>query len=168
MTPEDHNKLNGILHLAYGGLQSLIFGGIALFIPAFLAASPNTGGEIAIVGGVIFIIFFVMWLLFALPSLIAGYGMLKRKSWGRIAGIIASVLAVMNVPHGTLLGIYSLWFLFGEKGSRFYDHAATNAYAPPQMNPSYAQPFDAAHNFGNEQQREKVYAPPTQPPSNWR
>jgi hypothetical protein len=54
--------------------------------------------------------------LLTIPALVAGYGLLKKKTWGRVAGIVAAVCAAMSFPFGTALCVYALWFFFGEAG----------------------------------------------------
>jgi hypothetical protein len=44
-------------------------------------------------------------------ALIAGYGLLNRRPWGRVVAIIAAILALIKFPFGTALGIYTLWVL---------------------------------------------------------
>ena len=44
--------------------------------------------------------------------LVASIGIYIRSIWGRIAGIIVSVLALMNFPLGTIFGVVGL-FAFG-------------------------------------------------------
>jgi hypothetical protein len=48
--------------------------------------------------------------LVSLPGLITGIGLLKRKSWARVLALVLGVLALPNVPLGTALGIYAIWF----------------------------------------------------------
>jgi hypothetical protein len=50
-------------------------------------------------------ILFVTTLLFAIPKIIAGYGLRNEKSWARIWTIIACCMAVMSFPLGTALGM---------------------------------------------------------------
>ena len=58
-------------------------------------------------------------LVVGLPSFIAGYAMLKRKSWAKVAGIISSCLCALSFPVGTALCVYTFWFLFSES-ENFY------------------------------------------------
>lgn len=168
MTPEQHNNLVANLHLAYAGLQSLLLLGFGLLFAFLLANMPSDGGEGLFVGGFLGIVLLVSWLFSALPSIIAGYAMKDGKSWARTASIIASCFAVINIPHGTALGVYSLWFLFGDKGNQFYQEANNPSYMtpPPQINPAY-NPNYSTPNFDERRERETVYTPPTQPPD-WR
>ena len=58
-------------------------------------------------------------LCFFLPGIIAyviaGYGLLKYKSWARILAIILAILNLILYPIGTALGIYTLVIMFNEE-----------------------------------------------------
>lgn len=131
MTPQDHNKLIGVFHLVHGGMQAfgvliavvfLLFGGV-------LAAA--SGGRDAAAPLLIFVVVAALIIavtaIFILPSIIAGYGMLKHKSWARTLGIIAAIVSLPCIPTGTALGVYSLWFLLGDEGKRFYLNGGSDA-----------------------------------------
>jgi hypothetical protein len=132
MTNEDHNKTLGIMHFAYGALHGLMMLPIGILFAVFV---PVVGGGVGTHNGmplIIYVLFLTMITIFGLfysvPSLLAGYALLKRKSWARMAAIIASVTAAMNVPLGTALCIYSLWFFFGD-GARMHDKASLSSHA---------------------------------------
>jgi hypothetical protein len=57
-------------------------------------------------------------------ALIAGYGLLNRRPWGRIVAIIAAILALIKFPIGTALGIYTLWVLAPGASGLEYDAIA--------------------------------------------
>jgi hypothetical protein len=57
-------------------------------------------------------------------ALIAGYGLLNRRPWGRIVAIIAAILALLKFPIGTALGIYTLWVLAPGASGLEYDAIA--------------------------------------------
>jgi hypothetical protein len=57
--------------------------------------------------------------LLSLPGVLAGYGLLTRKSWGRLLALVVSILGLMNFPLGTIIGVYALWVLL-QKESSFY------------------------------------------------
>ncbi len=59
--------------------------------------------------------------LLALPGLLAGIGLLRRRNWGRIVAIIVSFLNLLNVPIGTAIGAYSLWVLFQDAATEYFD-----------------------------------------------
>ena len=57
----------------------------------------------------------------ALPGLLAGIGLLRRRNWGRVLAIIVSFLNLLNIPIGTLIGGYSLWVLFQDAATGYFD-----------------------------------------------
>jgi len=74
-------------------------------------------------------------LVFAGVTLMAGWKMLKEKTVGRTWGIAASIISLLSFPLGTALGIYGLWFLFGEGGKNFYRGGnSINNFPPPPPN----------------------------------
>jgi hypothetical protein len=108
----------GILWLVYAGLR--IFSGLfgvlilhGLFGSHFGNSDFNLGWSP----------FGSMWLaslwpmaLFSLLTsvcciLLTGYALLTRQPWGRIFAIVFGILALIHLPLGTALGIYTLWVL---------------------------------------------------------
>jgi zinc-ribbon domain len=57
-------------------------------------------------------------------ALIAGYGLLQRRPWGRVLAIVVAVLTLFKVPFGTALGIYTLWVLVPGSSGMEYDSIA--------------------------------------------
>ncbi len=124
MTAKEHNKTLGILFLVYTGLQLL--GAVVAFFAmvgmlGFIAseARGRDAAPLAIMT-VVFICAMFVAVLLLIPSLVAGLKMRKGKLSGRTWGIIAAIIALLNIPLGTVLGIYALWFLFSEGGKNFY------------------------------------------------
>ncbi len=140
MTAREHNKMLGILFLVYTGFQLLgvIVGFLAIFGMLGFIASEAKGRDTAplAIMTVVFIGAMFFAVLFLIPSLVAGLKMRKGKLSGRTWGIIAAIIALLNIPFGTALGIYALWFLFGEEGKNFYLEGGGN----PNMMSSQHQP----------------------------
>ncbi len=141
MTGKEHNKLLSIFMLVHGGLQIfgviimiLIYGGIGT---AMLAnARPDEEQMIGgIFIGVMLLIAFIS-LFFVIPQFVGGWKLLKEKTSARTWGIVACFLCLLSFPFGTAVGIYGLWFLFGEEGKIFYlsDGNMANNYPPPPPN----------------------------------
>ena len=95
---------------------------------AFLPDQPGGGPPPAFLA-VMFLFVFVFQMLFALPSFIAAYGLRKKKSWARIASIVAAVVSGMNVPVGTAACVYALWFFLGENWKEVYPEATSSGQA---------------------------------------
>jgi hypothetical protein len=172
MTSEEHNKTLGICHLAYGGLMMFFMIAMCIFMWVMLSAlPPRPGGpdpEMPLAFfGIMFAFMIIYSLIFFAPSLVAGYAMLKHKSWARTASIVAAVLEVMSFPFGTAVGVYSFWFMFSEAGKSLYDPAHARSpqrpYALHDAPPQPASGWNAQTSFGREQE----YVPPAEPPT-WR
>ena len=121
----DHIRTIGILNMVMGGLAALI--GIAgFFILGGIAGAVGFSGDsdsrmaapiLATIGLGIAIFFMVL----ALPSLIAGWGLMNFKPWARVLMIVVSFFHLFNIPIGTALGVYGLWALLSDEGRRLFE-----------------------------------------------
>ena len=57
----------------------------------------------------------VIILIFSIPGLLAGWGLLHYEEWARILTIVLSVLNLFAFPFGTALGVYGLWTLLNQQ-----------------------------------------------------
>ena len=121
----------GVLGILGSLMVLLIFGGAAGIIsmaapndPDALLAVPIVG----LIGGILVMLIFTL----SVPGIIAGIGLLKRRPWARILTIVLSVLNLINIPFGTLLGIYGLWVLLSRNIGPLFDATpAATPLAPP-------------------------------------
>ena len=132
---ETHVRVLGALQIAMGALGlfgavvlSVITGGAASIVGA--SGDPDAGIAVPIIGitGVALVAFLVA---LALPSVVIGIGLLRLRPWARIAGIVISVLSLMAIPFGTILGVYGLWVLFSRDTERLFMTPASPA--PPMV-----------------------------------
>ena len=105
-----------------------------IFLRAF--TTHNFGNDAWIFGGRFHGAFPPMWMAGLWPmiafatvfaaavALVAGYGLLNRRPWGRIVAIVAAILALIKFPLGTALGIYTLWVLAPGASGLEYDALA--------------------------------------------
>jgi hypothetical protein len=169
MTPQDHNKMIGIMHIIYGGFNALM---LIIFVPFFLAiggiaaSDPNAPPAVTAIFGFFGLFMLVLALVFGLPPILAGYAMLKRKSWAKVMGIIAACVESLSFPFGTALCVYTLWFLFGQ-GENF--HRGGNLFAPHDWRGSLrdGSAYDWETQRASQSSRPREYVPPPQPPD-WR
>lgn len=123
-----HVKVLGGLYLALSalGLFAALFLALAVGTASGIvgATADSEGAAIAlpIIGfaGTALVVFLVA---VSLPGLIAGIGLLKFRSWGRILGIIVAILNLIHIPVGTIVGIYGLWVLFNKDTERLFSDA---------------------------------------------
>ena len=65
-----------------------------------------------------------MFILTSVPEVIAGIGLLKRRSWARILAIILAIPDLIQIPIGTAIGIYALWVLLNSETAQLFAHAS--------------------------------------------
>ena len=113
---QEHVRLLAILWFAFGAFEML--GGVVLMILANtlfvnLAAmqTPQPGEpSLAFLRPLISVVgIFVLGK--GLAGVLAGYGLLNREAWGRVLALVLGFLALIHVPIGTALGVYTLWVL---------------------------------------------------------
>ena len=128
---ETHVKVVGALNIVFAALGlcsaavlSLIFAGSAAVVAA--DADPDARIAIPILGltGSALVGFLVVW---SLPSLFVGIGLLRRRPWARIGGIVVALLALIVVPFGTVFGVYALWVLFSPDTERLFTPPSTTS-----------------------------------------
>jgi hypothetical protein len=99
-----------ITGLFFTSLGVLVSAGVLLFAPMFYGAPLWRPADEAIVLAVVLFVSAVFFVI-GIPTLVAGIGLLKHRSWARILAIILAVLALIMFPIGTAVGLYTLWVL---------------------------------------------------------
>jgi hypothetical protein len=130
---ETHVKVLAILYLVFSGLSVLLAVVICLATGVVTSivgtAADPADAQLAIpfirLGGGVAALFFVAW---AAPGLVIGLGLLKRRPWARLLGIVMSAVSLMHIPLGTALGVYGLWVLFHRDTEHLF---AANASPSP-------------------------------------
>lgn len=111
-----HLKVTAVLFIVMGAvliclalLTSLVFSVLGGIIGA--SGDEDAGVAIAILGlsGITLTIFL---LVMAVPYIVCGWGLRKRRRWARILGIVLAALALTKFPIGTAFGVYALIILF--------------------------------------------------------
>ena len=122
---QTHVKVVAVLFIVFSALGVLValgalamFGGAAGIVGA-AAEGDDAALALPIIGltGTIVTIFL---LAISVPGLLAGYGLLNLKSWGRILGIVLCAINLINIPFGTVFGIYGLWVLLNKDSERLF------------------------------------------------
>ena len=114
------------IHIAFGALgvlAALAVGGV-VGGAGFFADDAQTAGILVLVAGFIA----VGLALLSVPSLVGGWGLLKRRPWARMLVLIVSFLNLLNFPLGTLAGGYSIWVLMNDESRHILSGA--DSYPP--------------------------------------
>jgi tRNA A-37 threonylcarbamoyl transferase component Bud32 len=117
-------------HVTLVAVLGIVFGGLGIAIGLMGLAAISGGGLISgdiiamritrIVGPAVALFFF----LTSVPEVIAGIGLLKRRSWARILAIVLAILDLIHIPIGTAIGIYALWVLLNDETARLFADAS--------------------------------------------
>jgi hypothetical protein len=127
----EHVRLVGILWMAYSALHAV--GGVAVIIVArvifgHMIHIPNgPPPEVTVWLRPILSLVGMFLLVKAAVGLVAGLGLLQRQEWARTVALVVGFLALLNVPIGTALGIYTLWVLLPAQSDEEYKALAQAA-----------------------------------------
>ena len=120
---DQHIKILSVLFIILGVLGLAVAIAFLVFGAGTAATilSTDQSGEAAVgaawAGGCMTFIAALIGLL-SVPSIIAGWGLSKRKSWARILAIIIAILSLPQFPIGTAIGVYALVILFNEEAKQ--------------------------------------------------
>lgn len=119
---QTHVKVVAVLLIvlsAFGVLLALGMGAIFSFAGMASAGADDTGIAVPLLGmtGTMLTVFF---LAISLPGLIAGFGLWAFKPWARILAIVICAINLINIPFGTIFGVYGLWVLLKKETERLF------------------------------------------------
>ncbi|UCH94106.1 MAG: PspC domain-containing protein [Candidatus Aminicenantes bacterium] len=106
---EEHVRILGILYIALSALG--ILAAIIVFVVLVGSGIITGDDEVIFITRIVGISVSGLLLLLSLPGIFAGLGLLKYESWARILAMVLGILNLVNIPFGTILGIYTIWVL---------------------------------------------------------
>jgi hypothetical protein len=126
MKQESHSRLVASLHLVHGFVAAASAVGLFLSVAVLFGfqaalewwlfpAGDSTGSDpefwlyvfaVAVVAAYVLIA-----LLFTVPALAGGFGLLGHKDWARKLVLVSAVVAALDFPFGTAIAVYTFWFL---------------------------------------------------------
>ncbi|HEV2709907.1 MAG TPA: zinc ribbon domain-containing protein [Edaphobacter sp.] len=123
-------QMLGILWCIFGAYR-VISGLIAIFILRiaifhnFGGGGWQWGGHLSPVWANVFVpLITVISIVTAFLAFLVGFGLLRRRSWARVVGIVVAILSLFKFPIGTALGIYTLWVLVPAESAMEYEAIA--------------------------------------------
>jgi hypothetical protein len=129
-----HVKVIAALYLVFGALFVIaaLFSSVTFGVFASLAgSSPEEGAPLGMaILGLTGVALALVLIVIGAPSIVCGWGLLKRRPWGRILGIVLAAIAVIHFPLGTVFGVYVLWVLFQKRTEALFDTPMSGAVDP--------------------------------------
>jgi len=104
-----HTRIVAILWLVWSVfhlLPALAFFSMGSFAMPFMHGFlqlPFLGPLMAVIGGLV--------MFCSVLGIVAGWGLLSFQPWARMLAIVLGCFALISIPFGTALGIYTLWVL---------------------------------------------------------
>jgi hypothetical protein len=125
---DTHVKVLGSLQIALGAM--VLFGALILVfvfggVTSAISASGDADAQVALpIIGITGMALITCLAVVGVPSVIIGVGLIRLRPWARIAGIVISILSLMMIPFGTIVGVYGLWVLFSKETEQLFSKPA--------------------------------------------
>jgi hypothetical protein len=115
-----HVTVVGAIHIGFGLV------GLILALGAFFAlnfAKNMVGGDEVptMVLGFLSVSVPILVGFLSTIGLIGGIGLLSYQPWARYLVIVVAALGCLNIPIGTLKGVYSLWVLLQDETVKMFE-----------------------------------------------
>jgi hypothetical protein len=116
-----HVTVVGAIHIGFGILG--LIGAIAVFFALNFAKGFVDNEEIpTLVLGFFSLSLPLLIGFMSTLGLVGGIGLLTYKSWARYLVIVVAALGCLNIPIGTLKGVYSLWVLLQDETVKLFEN----------------------------------------------
>lgn len=101
----------GIAAMGLVGLMVVvvIFGFASTLVGATAVQRGDAPAFVAYIPGIFGLLIALAIAASTIPSLIAGFGLIKRRHWAAVAALVAGVLCLPVFPIGTGVGLYAIW-----------------------------------------------------------
>jgi hypothetical protein len=116
---QKHIQLLGVVYIAYHAI-GLIFAWLLWGVLSgigMMSGDPQAAGIMTFIGTLIATLLFVL----SAPGLIGGIGLLKGWWWSRYLVLVIGFLNLIQVPLGTILGIYTFWVLMQDESVAYFE-----------------------------------------------
>jgi len=116
-----HVTVVGAIHIGFGILG--LIGAVAAFFALNFARGFVEGEEIpSMVLGFLSASVPILIGFLSTLGLVGGIGLLSYMSWARYLVIVVAALGCLNIPIGTLKGVYSLWVLLQDETIKLFEN----------------------------------------------
>jgi hypothetical protein len=115
-----HVTIVGVIHIAFGVLG--LIGAMVMFFALHFARGFVGNEEVPRM--VLTVLGLSLPLLVGFMStlgLVGGIGLMAYKNWARYLVIVVAALGCLNIPIGTLKGVYSLWVLLQDETIKLFE-----------------------------------------------
>ena len=118
LTDPVHKKVIGIIFIifsAFGLLSILFYDQFMDFIIRRAAQDGDMPPEAAWIFDFISSLLWGIALIFFIPRIIIGIGLVNQRKWAEVPALVYGIISLINIPIGTLLGVYCILVLTAKK-----------------------------------------------------
>ena len=119
LTDPSHKKIIGLIYIIFSAFWLLLLVFYDQLMDWVLAMAmrdnPNFDMEAIWIFDIISSIFWGIAIIFLIPRLIIGIGLLSRNKWADIPALVYGVISLLNFPIGTVLGVYAILVFTAKK-----------------------------------------------------
>jgi hypothetical protein len=115
---QQHLNVLGWLHIVGNAIMLLL----GCFVFALLWGIGAATGDLEAtrILGIIGTTVGALLVVLGIPGIVGGYGLLRRRAWGRILAMVVGFLGLVNFPLGTAIGIYTFWVLLQDAATEYF------------------------------------------------
>jgi hypothetical protein len=116
-----HVAVVGAIQIGFA-ILGLILAVVIFFVMSF--ARSQVGGDETgeMVLGFLSISLPILFGFLSTLGLVGGIGLLAYKSWARYLVMVVAALGCLNIPIGTLKGVYTLWVLLQDETIKLFEN----------------------------------------------
>jgi hypothetical protein len=116
-----HVAVVGAIQIGFAILG--LIGAVVIFFVMSFARSQVGGDETGeMVLGFLSISLPVLFVFLSTLGLVGGIGLLAYKPWARYLVMVVAALGCLNIPIGTLKGVYTLWVLLQDETIKLFEN----------------------------------------------
>jgi len=116
-----HVTVVGAIHIGFGILG--LIAAIAVFVALRFARGFVDNEEVpTMVLGFLSVSLPLLIGFMSTLGLVGGLGLLSYQPWARYLVIVVAALGCLNIPIGTLKGVYSLWVLLQDETVKLFEN----------------------------------------------
>jgi hypothetical protein len=109
-----HVTVVGAIHIGFGIIGLMVALGL-FFVFNFAKGMVGNEDVPQVVLGFLAVSIPLLVGFMSTLGLVGGIGLLSHQSWARYLVIVVAALGCLNIPIGTLKGVYSLWVLLQDE-----------------------------------------------------
>jgi hypothetical protein len=123
---EDTNRMRkhvtvvGAIHIGFGFIG--LIGAIGAFLGLNIAKRAVGNDELpSMILGILAVAVPLLIGFLSTLGLVGGIGLLSFQAWARYLVIVVAAVGCLNIPIGTLKGVYSLWVLMQDETIKLFN-----------------------------------------------